>query len=107
MNNTPNSIKPCCPYLPIEVREVETVAVVRMFKNAFVHANDINTTFFIDSSYRPTIIFQGPVFIDGYDYQTNPNNLRSQTCYDFKNNLAIIYNNSGDYRLINMENNNE
>lgn len=107
MNNTPNSIQPCCPYPPIEVREVESVAAVRNFKNAFVHANDINTTFFIDSSYRPTIIFQGPVFIDDYDYQTNPNSLRNQICYDFKNNLSIIYNSRGDYRLIKMEEENE
>jgi hypothetical protein len=70
--------------------------------DCFVHVANINTTFYIDDKHRITTVWAGPVDIDGYDYVSNPLNIRGQTVYDFTNNRAIYYNTQGQYRLITL-----
>lgn len=79
---------------------IDTVDNMRELADCFVHVSNINTTFYIDDKHRSIITWAGPVEIDGYDYESNPLRLRSQTVYDFENNLAIYFNKTGNYRLI-------
>lgn len=94
-NHNPNS---CCP-TPPQVVSVQSVLDIKQLANVFVYVIENNTTYFVSSCHEITIIYSGPVFVDDYDYQTNPLNLRSQTVYDFANNMAIHYGPKGDYRL--------
>lgn len=60
---------------------VDSVAGITNLANCFVHVTEINTTFYIDDKHRPMIVWAGPVEIEVYDIETNPNRLRSQTLY--------------------------
>lgn len=94
-NHNPNS---CCP-TPPQVVSVQSVLDIKQLANVFVYVIENNTTYYVDCQHLITIIYSGPVFIDNYDYQTNPHNLRAQTVYDFANNMAIHYSPTGEYRL--------
>lgn len=101
MNDIPNK-KPCCPPELANVIEVETTAGIKGLSNCFVYVNSINTSYYIDSKHRITIISSMPVYVDGYDYATNPLGLRSQTCYDFLNDRMIVYDAHGNYRTLSL-----
>lgn len=103
MNNESISNVNQCPRPAATVRTVDSIGLVRRFTNTLVFVRPINTTFYVDTNHQATIVFAGPVFQDGYDYQTNPLGVRSQTVYDFRNNLEIVYNGKGEYRVTNME----
>ena len=81
---------------------VEETSNLKDLADCFVKVSNINTTFYIDDKHRITLIWAGPVEVDGYDYENNPLGLRSQTVYDFENNRAIFYNKTGEYRLITL-----
>lgn len=81
---------------------VDSVEGLRDLADCFAHVTSINTTFYIDDKHRMMITWAGPVEVEDYDYENNPLNLRSQTVYDFKNNLAIVYNKTGEYRLLTL-----
>lgn len=81
---------------------VETTEGLDELADCFVHVANINTTFYIDDKHRSIITWAGPVEISDYDYENNPLKLRSQTVYDFANNIAIVYNRTGAYRLIEL-----
>lgn len=81
---------------------VENTTGMKGLSNCFVHVISNNTTYYIDDKGRITIIWSGPVEVDNYDYATNPLKLRSQTVFDFLNNLAIYYNRIGEYRVFNL-----
>lgn len=101
MNNNPiSNCMQSCPY----AITVQDACVVKNMANCYVHVQPTNTTYYVDSRHQITILFSGPVFVDGYNYAANPLGLRGQTCYDYTNNRAIIYNNQGEYRIINLEN---
>lgn len=78
---------------------VESVEGMKGLAGCFVHVIANNTTYYIDDKHRITIIWAGPVEIAGYDYVANPRNLRSQSVYDFINNIEIYYNSLGEYRI--------
>lgn len=77
---------------------VEKATGLRGLADCFVHVIENNTTYYIDDKGRMMITWAGPVEADGYDYETNPRNLRSQTVYDFANNRGIYFNATGGYR---------
>ena len=60
---------------------VEHVDGLTSLANSFVHVTDNNTTYYIDDKHRPMLVWSGPIEIEGYDINTNPLNLRKQTCY--------------------------
>lgn len=82
---------------------VDSVSNISELADCFVHVTSINTTFYIDDKHRTIITWAGPVEVEDYDYEANPLNLRSQTVYDFQNNRAIVYNKTGEYRLIELK----
>lgn len=94
--------KTCSAWAVIPSYTVPTIANLKGLRNAFVHVSDINTTFYIDNQLRRIITWKGPVFVDDYDYENNPLGLIGQTVYDFENNLAIVYNQQGQYRKITL-----
>lgn len=84
---------------------VQSIEGIKGLANSFVYVIDINSTFFVNSCYQITIISSGPVYIDNYDPIGNILNLRGQSCYDFANNKAYVFNNAGEYRIIKLETN--
>lgn len=95
--------QPECPMVAvIPSITVEDTSSLKELADCFVHVSKINTTFYIDDKHRITLIWAGPIEVDGYDYENNPLGLRSQTVYDFENNRAIFYNKTGEYRLITL-----
>ena len=102
-NKVPGCIRvrqPKCPFVAvIPTLTVDTISGVKGLADCFVHIVNINTTIYIDDQHRYIMTYAGPVFVDDYDYEANPLNLRGQSCYDFKNNREIIYNNVGKYRI--------
>lgn len=96
-------MQPECPMIAvIPSITVEDTSNIKDLADCFVKVANINTTFYIDDKHRITLIWAGPVEIDGYDYENNPLNLRSQTVYDFENNRAIYFNKTGNYRFIEL-----
>lgn len=81
----------------------QSIEAVKQEANAFVFVEPTNTVYYIDSSHKITTLFSGDVYIGGYNYIENPLNLRSQTCYDFVNNVAYHYNETGKYRISKLE----
>lgn len=96
MNNVCTN-NPCAT--PPSVVTVQTIDGIKSLNNCFVYVVANNTTYFVSPSHEITIIFSGPVFVDGYDAAANSLGLRSQVCYDFKANYEIIYAPDGSYRL--------
>lgn len=95
--------QPQCPMIAvIPAITVEDTSNIKDLADCFVKVANINTTFYIDDKHRITLIWAGPVEIDGYDYENNPLNLRSQTVYDFENNRAVYFNKTGNYRFIEL-----
>lgn len=95
---------PTCPFIAqIATKIVDDISVVKQLANCLVHVSNINTTIYVDAQHRYLMVYAGPVFVDNYNYVSNPLNLRSQTCYDFQNNRAIIYNKVGGYKLITLQ----
>lgn len=82
---------------------VQSVEGIKGLSNAFVYAESINTVFFVSSCHEITVISSSPVYIDNYAAEVNPLNLRGQTCYDFANNVGYVYNEAGDYRVIELK----
>lgn len=78
---------------------IEKSESLRGLADCFVHVTETNTTYYIDDKGRMMITWAGPVEVDGYDYENNPRNLRSQMVFDFANNRAIYYNAIGAYRI--------
>lgn len=99
MNNAP-IFKPCCPPDQIEVVTVDTPAGIKGLSNCVVYVLSNATSYFVNSKHNITVISSMPVFVPDYDYVANPRKLRNQVCYDFANDRAIIYDASGDYRLM-------
>ena len=96
-------VEPSCPMqavIPSVV--VDDVSGLKNLADCFVHVTSINTTFYIDDKHRTMITWAGPVEVDNYDYRNNPLGLRSQTVYDFANNVAIYFNKTGGYRKITL-----
>ena len=95
---------PTCPFIAqLATLTVEDISGVKDLADCLVHVSNINTTIYVDAQHRYIVTFAGPVYVDDYDYTTNPLGLRSQTCYDFKNNRAIVYNKAGGYKLITLQ----
>lgn len=97
------SVEPGCPMqavIPSVV--VDDVSGLKNLADCFVHVTSINTTFYIDDKHRTMVTWAGPVEYDNYDYESNPLGLRSQTVYDFANNVAIYFNKTGGYRKITL-----
>lgn len=97
-------VDPTCPYTAvIPSVTVESISNLSDLADCFVHVMDINTTFYIDDKHRITVTWAGPIEIDGYDYTSNPLNIRSQTVYDFANKRAIYFNSKGQYMVFKAE----
>lgn len=95
--------QPKCPFVAtLSTISVEDLTGVKGLADCLVHVSNINTTFYIDDKHRFILTYAGPVFENGYDYEENPLKLRSQVCYDFANNRAIVYDKIGDYRIFNL-----
>lgn len=96
-------MQPDCPMQAvIPSITVEDSSSLSDLADCFVKVANINTTFYIDDKHRITLIWAGPIEVNGYDYENNPLGLRSQTVYDFENNRAVYYNKTGEYRLITL-----
>lgn len=90
----------CSAWAVIPSYTVGTSANLQGLRNAFVHVSDINTTYYIDNQLRRIITWKGPVFQDNYDYENNPLNIVDQIVYDGANNRIIIFNQTGNYQVI-------
>lgn len=82
----------------------QTVEGIKGLTNTVVYVVSNNTTYYVGCANQITVISSGPVFVDNYNPNTNQLTLRGQTCYDFANDKAYVFNNAGDYRVINLEN---
>lgn len=91
-----------CSQPPIVVTS-QTVDGIKGLADCFVYVININSVFYVDSCHNITIISSGPVYVDNYDPIGNVLNLRGQVCYDFANNKAYVFNNSGAYRTLTLE----
>lgn len=95
--------KPQCPAKAvIPLIEVNEDYDLQKYPNHFVHVATTNRTYYVDSAGRFIITWQGDIFSNGYDAQENPLRARRQTVYDFANNKAYVYNETGEYRIINL-----
>lgn len=92
----------CPPQAVIPSLTIENKQGIKGLANCLVHIADINTTVYVDDRSRLTIIWAGPVEAEGYDFVGNPLGLRSQTVYDFANNIGAYYNAQGEYRTFNL-----
>lgn len=99
-SNVCTNYNPCLT--PPGVVSVQTIDGIKGLANCFVYVISNNSTYYVSSSHEITIIFAGPVFVDNYNPAQNPLGLRSQVCYDFANNKALIFGPSGDYRVANL-----
>lgn len=86
------------------VVSVQSIEGIKGLSNAFVYVQNINTTFFLNDCHEVVLINSGNVYIDNYDPIGNALSLRGQTCYDFANNKAYVFNNAGEYRTLTLEN---
>lgn len=68
-----------------------------------VYVTGVNTTYYVNDCHEITIISPGPVFVDGYDPVANKLGLRGQTCFDFRNNRALIFNEAGEFRIAELK----
>lgn len=90
-----------CPHLCIiPIVEVETADGIKSLAGCYVHVLSTNTTYYKDDRGRIITTWSGDLYIDDYDYQNNPLNLRAKTVYDIKNSRQITYGTSGDYMII-------
>lgn len=90
--------KPQCPVVAvIPLVDVATTENLKKLSNCFVHVQSINTTYYIDNQHRFIQTWSGPVFMDNYDYATNPLGFRGQFVPDIANGRLIIYNNAGEH----------
>lgn len=96
--------QPGCPMQAvIPSVTIESIDGIRNLADCLVHVANINTTFYIDDKHRTIITWAGPVEINGYDYEENPLNLRSQTVIDEENGRAIYFTKTGAYMIFNTE----
>lgn len=101
-NNVIEGLKPC-PRPEAKVRVVQTVDALKKLSNTFAYVVETATTYFVDSAHMPMVIASQPLFVDNYPALENPRKLISQTVYDFRNNVAYIFNNKGKVRSIKLE----
>lgn len=98
-------IAPSCKDLAvIPSVTVENTEAMKNLANCFVHVTSNNTTYYIDDKHRITIIWAGPIEANNYNYALNPLKLRSQSVYDFQNNIEIYFNAVGEYRTKTLTN---
>lgn len=98
--------QPGCPMQAvIPSVTVESIEGIKNLADCLVHVSDINTTFYIDDKHRPIITWAGPVDIPGYDMEGNPNNYRDQIVTDVANQIAVIYDKSGNGYLFGLAEN--
>lgn len=92
---------PTCPYeAVIPSVTTEDISGIDKLADCFVHVSNINTTFYIDDKHRIITTWAGMVEVSNYDYDANPLRLRGQMAYDSAANEAAIYDNQGNYTLI-------
>jgi len=98
--------QPGCPMQAvIPSVTVESIEGIKNLADCLVHVSDINTTFYIDDKHRPIITWAGPIDIPGYDMEGNPNNYRDQIVTDTANQMAVIYDKSGNGYLFGLAEN--
>lgn len=85
------------------VVSVQTTEGIKSLSGCFAYVASNNTCYFISECHEIAPISSGPVFVDNYDFATNPLSLANQTVYDFANNLGAVYNAKGEYRLIDLK----
>lgn len=91
-----------CSVMPVAMT-VGTVDGLKSLANVVVRVLSNNTVYHISACHEITVLSSGPVFVDEYDVEKNPLNLRGQVCYDFAAGHAIVYNDLGEYRVIKLE----
>lgn len=98
--------QPGCPMQAvIPSVTIESIEGIKNLADCLVHVSDINTTFYIDDKHRPIITWAGPIDIPGYDMEGNPNNYRDQIVTDVANQMAVIYDKSGNGYLFGLAEN--
>lgn len=104
MNGCIRKTQPGCPKVAvIPTVVVENINGLKGLSDCFVHVSNTNTTYYIDDKHGIIITWAGPVEVNDYTAETNPLGLRSQTCYDFKNNVAYYFDKRGAYRRYSLE----
>lgn len=87
---------PKCPTVAvIPSMTLDTTEGIKQLSNTVVHVVSNNTTYYVDDKHRITEICSGPVSRDNYDFATNPENFAGQFVFDYANNIAYYYDNSG------------
>lgn len=100
MNNIDYKSNLCSPMPRVVV--VQTPEGIKGLSDCFVYVVSLNSTYFVSSSHEITILMCGPIYVNDYAGDVNPLGLRGQTCYDFANNKAYVYDLTGNYRVINL-----
>lgn len=80
--------------------EIADKSELKSLYNCLVHVSNINTTYYIDDKGRIITTWAGPVISNGYDYEANPLELRSQEVWDFENKRVIKYSETGETIVI-------
>lgn len=102
MKCNPKYLAQCGGSAPAVV-SVQTTDGIKGLANAFVYVLSNNTTYYVSPCHEIITIMSGDVYVDNYNFATNPLNLANQTVYDFANNVAATYNAKGEYRLIDLK----
>lgn len=77
----------CAVRAIIPIVTLDTADGIDKLANCFVQVTSNNTVYYVDDKHRLILVWAGPVEIASYDISTNPNNLRSQDCYTYINNI--------------------
>ena len=87
---------PKCPAeAVIPSMTLDTTEGLKQLSNTVVHVISNNTTYYVDDKHRITEICSEPVSRDNYDFANNPEKFAGQIVFDYANNIAFYYDNSG------------
>lgn len=87
---------PKCPAVAvIPSMTLDTTEGLKQLSNTVVHVISNNTTYYVDDKHRITEICSEPVSRDNYDFANNPEKFAGQIVFDYANNIAFYYDNSG------------
>lgn len=81
---------------------VQTPEGMKSLSDVIVYVISTNSVYYVSKCHEITIISCGNVYASNYNAEQNPLSLRGQTCYDFDNNVAYVFDNLGSYRTMSL-----
>lgn len=80
---------------------VKNKSEVRNYFNALVYCLEDNTSYWVDNDGNAIITYRLPIYENDWNPETETTAMN--TVYDFKNNIAYVYNPAGEYRTFKLE----